>query len=275
MMPSGRWYRGLLRAGRPSTSSTTGRTWPWCSIPAGRSSSASFTGPAVDQILATEEVTPLSPGSVQSAGTVNWDLTDNQGTVRDVVAVQRARRRRAWSITSFTTPSGRSLRRPSALSADVHVRRHVAGSRRPGSITTTPAGTMPWMASSPARTRWASAGGQTNTSEYCGNSPTNGTDPTGEFGWGLATTIGGALIGGATNGLIYAFAAQDNATPGGFWGAVAGGAVAGAMVWRGLVARDSRHRRGLLRHRGRHRRVCCWLHAVSRPAEHRPPEASY
>jgi hypothetical protein len=33
-------------------------------------------GPAVDQILATEKVTPLSPGSVQSAGTVNWDLTD-------------------------------------------------------------------------------------------------------------------------------------------------------------------------------------------------------
>ena len=40
-------------------------------------------GPAVDQILATETVPAGS--SPQAAGTVNWLLTDNQGTVRDVV----------------------------------------------------------------------------------------------------------------------------------------------------------------------------------------------
>ncbi len=83
-------------------------------------------GPGVDQILATEKVTPLSPGSVQSAGTVNWDLTDNQGTVRDVARVQRLdaddqrgrspRLRLAWADLF-----AEQLR----LSADVHVRRHV------------------------------------------------------------------------------------------------------------------------------------------------------
>ena len=40
-------------------------------------------GPAVDQVLATETVTPGN--SPQAAGPVNWYLTDNQGTVRDVV----------------------------------------------------------------------------------------------------------------------------------------------------------------------------------------------
>ena len=43
-MPSGRWCRRVPWAGRPSTSSTTGRTRCWCSTPAGRSWSASFGG---------------------------------------------------------------------------------------------------------------------------------------------------------------------------------------------------------------------------------------
>ena len=40
-------------------------------------------GPAVDQVLAVEAVSP-SAGS-EAAGVVNWYLADNQGTVRDVV----------------------------------------------------------------------------------------------------------------------------------------------------------------------------------------------
>ena len=38
----------------------------------------------IDMILASEEITPGSGGGTQAAGTVNWLLTDNQGTVRDV-----------------------------------------------------------------------------------------------------------------------------------------------------------------------------------------------
>ena len=41
-------------------------------------------GPAVDQILATEDVTALGAGETQSAGTVNWALPDNEETVRQV-----------------------------------------------------------------------------------------------------------------------------------------------------------------------------------------------
>ncbi len=37
-------------------------------------------GPAVDQLLADEQI-----GSLDSAGTVNWQLGDNQNTIRDVV----------------------------------------------------------------------------------------------------------------------------------------------------------------------------------------------
>jgi hypothetical protein len=41
-------------------------------------------GPAVDQVLASETVTPGSGGTTQSAGTLNWLLSDGQGTVQDV-----------------------------------------------------------------------------------------------------------------------------------------------------------------------------------------------
>ena len=41
-------------------------------------------GPAVDQVLASETVTPGSGGGTQSAGTVNWLLSDGQGTMQDV-----------------------------------------------------------------------------------------------------------------------------------------------------------------------------------------------
>ena len=38
----------------------------------------------MDQVLASETVTPGSGGSTQSAGTVNWLLSDGQGTTQDV-----------------------------------------------------------------------------------------------------------------------------------------------------------------------------------------------
>ena len=48
-------------------------------------------GPAVDQILADEQLSPLPPGEGQgegydlsTPGTVVWPLTDNEGTVRDL-----------------------------------------------------------------------------------------------------------------------------------------------------------------------------------------------
>ena len=44
-------------------------------------------GPAVDQLLSDEQLTPLSSGqgyNVSTPGTVVWPLTDNVGTVRDL-----------------------------------------------------------------------------------------------------------------------------------------------------------------------------------------------
>ena len=41
-----------------------------------------LTGPAADEVYATEEVLTVTSGT-QAAGTVNWLLTDAQGTVRD------------------------------------------------------------------------------------------------------------------------------------------------------------------------------------------------
>jgi YD repeat-containing protein len=43
-------------------------------------------GPAVDQILADEQFSPTTSGEMPTApGTTNWTITDNQGTVHDLV----------------------------------------------------------------------------------------------------------------------------------------------------------------------------------------------
>ena len=77
-------------------------------------------GTAVDVVLASENGT---------TGTVDWLLTDNQGTVRDVAVYNCGPTRRTLSITSTTTPSGRSLGRRRARPAGFHLRRDVVRSR--------------------------------------------------------------------------------------------------------------------------------------------------
>ena len=134
-------------------------------------------GPAVNQVLATETVTPSS--APQAAGTVNWLLTDNQGTVRDVAQFN--------SGTSATT-----------------VQDHLVFDST-GQLTSQrnsayqPRITYQGMWLDPAsdllydKARWYNAvdslfmspdplgfaGGQTNLNEFVGNSPTNRTDPSG------------------------------------------------------------------------------------------------
>ena len=64
----------------PRTSSTTAKHRPGAQR-SGQVIEHKLNGPAVNQVLATETVAPGSG----LAGTVNWFLTDNQGSVRDVV----------------------------------------------------------------------------------------------------------------------------------------------------------------------------------------------
>jgi uncharacterized protein RhaS with RHS repeats len=91
------------------------------------------------------------------------------------------------------------------------------------------------------------ASGDTNPYRYCGNSPTNFTDPTGLiWGWGAAgigATIGvvGYTVG---TGVSSIWSGENQFTAGGFVGAAAGGAVAGLII--GAVTGDVTSAAGLL-----------------------------
>ena len=139
-----------------------------------------LSGAAVDQILATEEVTPLTAAARQSAGTVNWDLTDNQGTVRDVAE---------YNAATQTTSVVNHL----VYASYGQITSQTNSAYRP-TFTYTGMWQDPTTGLDYDDARWYDVvdgvfgsqdplgfgGGQTNTSEYCGNSPTNATDPSGE-----------------------------------------------------------------------------------------------
>ena len=148
---------------------------------------------------------------------MNWDLTDNQGTVRDVVQFNAATQKTSavnhlvyasyGQITSQTNSAYRptftydGMWQDPTTGLDYDDARWyyfvdgVFGSQDPIGF----------------------GGGQTNTSEYCGNSPTNATDPTGEcWGWGFG------LLGAAVSELGYVATCMVTDTPitaaGAAWG---------------------------------------------------------
>jgi RHS repeat-associated protein len=86
--------------------------------------------------------------------------------------------------------------------------------------------------------RWASRdpigfnAGQMNLYCYCGNGPTNATDPRGEFAF-VPAIAGGVIAGGGY--LAERMMTGQCITVGGFVGAVAGGAIAGAIIGAAAV----------------------------------------
>ena len=141
-----------------------------------------LTGLAPDQVFATEEVLAVESGP-QAVGTVNWLLTDNQGTVRDVVQ---------FDSTTDTTAEVDHL---------VYGAFGALVSQAPASGATDPSPIFyyngvwqdPQTGLYDMGARWYDAvdavfasydplgfgGGQNNLSEYCANDPTNLADPSG------------------------------------------------------------------------------------------------
>jgi RHS repeat-associated protein len=131
---------------------------------------------AVDQILATETVAPVSMGE-QAAGLVNWLLPNNQGTIRDVAqysggaatVVDHVVYDPFGTITSqtnstyqpFITYAGMQLDTVTGLLKD-GVRQY--DSNNSIFVSQDPIGYLD---------------GGTNLAMYCANSPTNATDPSG------------------------------------------------------------------------------------------------
>jgi RHS repeat-associated protein len=136
-------------------------------------------GPAVDQVFASEAG---SASTTLTAGTVDWYLADNQGTVRDVVqyasggtdgASDAVVNHLVYDTSGQVTSQTNSALAPTVMYAGMRL--------------------DPDTGLYYDKARWYDAvdavfasqdplgfgGGQTNTEEYCGNSPTNYTDPSG------------------------------------------------------------------------------------------------
>jgi len=174
-------------------------------------------GPGVDMPLAIEEVDPVPP----SLGII-WTLTDHQGTVRDVAGhwVDETFRVEHVQYTAFGVPAI-----PGGLPGAV--RTFYAG-RDLDRFTGLYNNRARWY--DPASGRFLSedpigfAAGDANLYRYCGNSPTNATDPTGEW----IDRVVGAVVG-AIHGALDVYAANPDAS---FWEYLTGaglGALSGAV----------------------------------------------
>jgi len=136
---------------------------------------------AVDQVLASETVTPGAAGTAQNAGAVSWYATDNQGTVRDVLQYN-ANSQTTTVVDHVIYDSFGSPTQGVGFSG-VPLPRFGLGGMRYDPVTQLYITEHRFY--DPATGNWISqdplgfAAGDTNTSRYCGNSPTNGVDPSG------------------------------------------------------------------------------------------------
>ena len=138
-------------------------------------------GPAVDQVLADEQLVPVTGGGydLTSPGNVVWTLTDNEGTVRDLATynaqtgVTTVANHRVYdsfgNLTSQTNAAVDCIFGFTGLPFDKASGTNVTPTRR----------------YDPATGRWDSpdtdgfSGGDTNLYRYCTNDPIKGTDRTG------------------------------------------------------------------------------------------------
>ncbi len=159
-------------------------------------------------VLASE-VGPATMGT-QSVGTVDWYLPDNQGTVRDVVELSGTTTSEVdhivydgfGNITTQTTPSDQPRFTYDGMPFDSASGMYDDGVRNYAATDAVFASLDPISFLS----------GQTNLSEYCGNNPTNYTDPSGlaKDWWDYCNVFGG--IGDAAQGVSDSI--DMNTTPG-------------------------------------------------------------
>jgi RHS repeat-associated protein len=153
-------------------------------------------GPAVDQLLADEQLSPVVGGGydLTSPGTTVWTLTDNENTVRDlatynattgVTSVVNHREFSAYGeLLSQTNPQTSTVAAVDCLFAYTgRALSRFSTDATTGGVTGIQnnddrwydAITGRWLSEDPIRFR----GGTTNLYGYCGNGPTDAIDPMG------------------------------------------------------------------------------------------------
>jgi RHS repeat-associated protein len=138
-------------------------------------------GPAVDQLLADEQLSPLPPGEGQGEGRLLFPLTDHLGTIRDLAEFDAA-----TGITAIVNHRVFDAYGQLLAETNAAVDCLFAFTGRPfDEATGLQYNLHRWYDSRLGR--WLSqdpigfAAGDTNTQRYCRNSTTNLTDPSGLF----------------------------------------------------------------------------------------------
>ena len=140
-----------------------------------------LTGPAADEVYATEEVLTVTSGT-QAAGTVNWLLTDAQGTVRDVAQYDTDTDATEEVDHLVYSTFGQLLSQSANPSSGDQPIFYYNGTWQDQQTGLNDMG-LRWydvqVGDFVSEDPDSFGGGQANLSEFVGNSPTNFTDPSG------------------------------------------------------------------------------------------------
>ena len=212
----------------------------------------------MDQLLADEQLVPVTGGGydLTSPGNVVWTLTDNENTVRDlatynaqtgVTAVANHRVYDSFgNLTSQTNAAVDCLFGFTGLPFDKASGTNVTPTRR----------------YDPTTGRWDGpdtdgfGGGDPNLYRYCGNSPTNHVDPSGEFFLGFPSLTDYWRLPHASAGRRQVVPIWSGRGPYRRWWRGSGGRRSGRCRCGGGHGR----RGGYSYRRGHHRGFCQGLH---------------
>ena len=144
-------------------------------------------GPAVDQVLADEQLTPVTGGGydLTSPGNAVWTLSDNEGTIRDLAVYNAGTGSTTVGNHRMYDPFGKLVSQTNPATGNAAAVDCLFGYAGCATDSNTDiefherrvkiSGSPDWLSPDPINL----TSGVTNLDDYCGNNPINATDPSG------------------------------------------------------------------------------------------------
>jgi RHS repeat-associated protein len=162
-------------------------------------------GPAVDQVLADEQLAPVTGGGydLTSPGNVVWTLADNEGTIRDLAVYNAQTGVTTVANHRIYDPFGKLISQTNPATGNAAAVDCLFGYTGCATDSNTDiefherrvkiSGSPDWLSPDPINL----TSGVTNLNDYCGNDPINGTDPSGLFDPAIHAAITNAALAGS------------------------------------------------------------------------------
>ena len=155
-------------------------------------------GPAVDQVLADEQLAPVTGGyDLTTPGNVVWTLSDNEGTIRDLAVYNAQTGLTTVANHRIYDPFGKLISQTNPATGNAAAVDCLFGYTGCATDSNTDiefherrvktSGSPDWLSPDPINL----TSGVTNLDDYCGNDPINATDPSGLWTIGSAISIYG------------------------------------------------------------------------------------